>query len=62
MAHFAKDDNSNIFRLPAGWQFLTNNQGADSLDDTNFGKYDALVQGCLATGAHCVLDVSCAQP
>ncbi|KAL5352554.1 hypothetical protein ACLOAV_002502 [Pseudogymnoascus australis] len=56
MAHFAKDDNSNIFRLPAGWQFLTNNQGADSLDDTNFGKYDALVQGCLATGAHCVLD------
>ncbi|KFY01062.1 hypothetical protein V495_02176 [Pseudogymnoascus sp. VKM F-4514 (FW-929)] len=57
MAHFATDDGSNIFRLPAGWQFLTNNQGGGNLDDTNFGKYDALVQACLATGAHCILDL-----
>ncbi|KAL5345480.1 hypothetical protein ACLOAV_009230 [Pseudogymnoascus australis] len=57
MTHFASDDNSNIFRLPAGWHFLTNNKGGDSLDDNNFGQYDTLVQACLATGAHCILDL-----
>ncbi|KAF9005273.1 endoglucanase [Hymenopellis radicata] len=36
MKHFVNDDGFNTFRLPVGWQFLTN--------DTNFAKYDALVQ------------------
>lgn len=44
----------NLFRLPISWQFLVNNQepGA-TLDATNLGKYDELVQACLATGAYC---------
>ncbi|KAH8687095.1 glycoside hydrolase superfamily [Tricladium varicosporioides] len=28
-----------------------------ALDATNFGKYDALVQACLATGAKCIIDI-----
>jgi hypothetical protein len=28
-----------------------------ALDATNFGKYDQLVQACLATGAHCIIDI-----
>jgi endoglucanase len=28
-----------------------------TLDATNFGKYDQLVQACLATGAHCIIDI-----
>lgn len=57
MQHFSKDDGFNIFRLPVGWQWLVNNQLGGTLDATNFGKYDQLVQGCLATGAACVIDI-----
>lgn len=51
MQHFYKDDNMNIFRLPVGWQYLTNNVVGGDLDSTNFGKYDELMQSCLDTGA-----------
>jgi endoglucanase len=58
MQHFSKDDGMNIFRLPVGWQFLVNNKLGGTLDSGNMAKYDQLVQGCLATGASCVIDVS----
>lgn len=51
MQHFYKDDNMNIFRLPVGWQYLTNNVVGGDLDATNFGKYDELMQSCLDLGA-----------
>jgi len=57
MQHFSKDLGMNIFRLPVGWQYLVNNKLGGSLDGNNVGKYDQLVQGCLATGAHCIIDV-----
>ncbi|KAK8089928.1 Endoglucanase EG-II [Apiospora hydei] len=57
MNHFVKDDQMNLFRLPVGWQYLLNNKLGANLDDTNFGKYDALVQGCLQTGATCIIDI-----
>lgn len=57
MAHFAKDDLMNIFRLPVGWQFLVDSPGAQ-LNSGNFARYDSLVQACLHTGAACILDVS----
>jgi endoglucanase len=57
MTHFANDDKSNIFRLPTGWQFLVNNALGATLHAQNFAAYDKLVQGCLATGARCILDV-----
>lgn len=50
MQHFKKDDGMNIFRLPVGWQYLTNNVIGGDLDSTNFGKYDALMQDCLDLG------------
>jgi endoglucanase len=59
MKHFAKDDGMNMFRLPVGWQFLVNNKLGGSLDTGNLAKYDQLVQGCLQTGAYCVIDVCC---
>lgn len=40
----------NIFRLPVGWQYLTNNVVGGDLDSTNFGKYDELMQSCLDLG------------
>ena len=41
-----------------GWQFLVNNQLGGTLDATNFGKYDKLVQGCISSSASlCQLDV-----
>ena len=46
--HFVNDDTFNIFRLPAGWQYLVNNNLGGQLDATNFGEYDKLVQGCLS--------------
>jgi endoglucanase len=55
--HFVKNDNMNIFRLPVGWQYLVNNKLGGTLDSRNFAKYDQLVQGCLATGASCIIDV-----
>ena len=57
MSHFVGDDHLNIFRLPVGWQFLVNNNLGGTLDATNFGKYDTLVQACLATGATCIIDI-----
>lgn len=57
MRHFADNDKFNAFRLPVGWQYLVNNQLGGKLDSTNFPKYDALVKACLATGAHCIIDI-----
>lgn len=57
MAHFVNDNGMNIFRLPAGWQFLLNNNLGGTLDSNNFNRYNSLVQACLATGAYCIVDV-----
>ncbi|KAJ9161124.1 Glycoside hydrolase family 5 protein [Coniochaeta hoffmannii] len=57
MQHFSKDDGMNMFRLPVGWQYLVNNKLGGTLDSGNLAKYDQLVQGCLATGASCVIDI-----
>ncbi|ERS97418.1 glycoside hydrolase family 5 protein [Sporothrix schenckii 1099-18] len=57
MQHFVKDDGMNIFRLPVGWQYLLNNNLGGKLDGNNAGKYDQLVQACLATGAYCIVDI-----
>ena len=57
MRHFVNDDNLNIFRLPVGWQYLLNNNVGGTLDATNFGNYDQLVQACLSTGASCIIDI-----
>ncbi|KUL85476.1 hypothetical protein ZTR_06816 [Talaromyces verruculosus] len=57
MKHFVNDDTFNIFRLPTGWQYLVKNTLGGQLDATNFGQYDKLVQGCLSTGAHCIVDI-----
>ncbi|KZT55893.1 glycoside hydrolase family 5 protein [Calocera cornea HHB12733] len=57
MTHFVKDDTFNMFRLPVGWQFLTNNVLGGTLNQTNFAKYDTLVQDCLGLGAHCIIDI-----
>ncbi|KAK3072419.1 Endoglucanase EG-II [Teratosphaeriaceae sp. CCFEE 6253] len=56
--HFVTDDGLNAFRLPVGWQYLVNNNLGGTLDATNFGKYDTLVQGCLSAGAAlCIVDI-----
>jgi endoglucanase len=57
MRHFYNDDHMNIFRLPVGWQYLVNNKLGGTLDATNFGYYDQLVQDCLSTGAYCIVDI-----
>ncbi|KAF8846566.1 glycoside hydrolase [Acephala macrosclerotiorum] len=57
MQHFVSDDKMNIFRFPVSWQFLVNNQLGGTLDSTNFGKYDQLVQACLGTGTYCAIDI-----
>lgn len=47
-----------LTRCPAiSWQFLVNNKLGADLDAGNMGKYDQLVQACLATGAHCMIDI-----
>ena len=56
MAHFAQVDKFNIFRLPVGWQYLQDTPGAP-LNTGNLGTYDQLVQACLKTGAHCIVDI-----
>jgi len=58
MTHFVNDDKMNIFRLPTGWQFLVNGVLGGTLASANFSQYDNLVQGCLSTGAYCIIDVS----
>lgn len=57
MQHFVNDDGFNLFRLPVGWQFLTNDVLTGAIDSANLAEYDALVQACLATGASCIIDV-----
>ena len=39
------------------WQYLVNNDIGGTLDSTNFGKYDQLMQICLATDAYCAIDI-----
>ncbi|KAJ7097055.1 carbohydrate-binding module family 1 protein/Glycoside hydrolase family 5 protein [Mycena belliarum] len=57
MTHFVNDDGYNVFRLPVGWQFLTNNVLGAPVNQTNLAIYDALVQTCLDTGAACIIDI-----
>ncbi|KZO94318.1 glycoside hydrolase family 5 protein [Calocera viscosa TUFC12733] len=57
MTHFVKDDTFNMFRLPVGWQYLTNNVLGGTLNQTNFAVYNTLVQDCLGLGAHCIIDI-----
>ena len=57
MKHFVNDDGFNVFRLPVGWQFLTNDVLGGTIDEDNFKEYDALVQACLNTGASCIIDL-----
>ncbi|KAF8193945.1 carbohydrate-binding module family 1 protein/Glycoside hydrolase family 5 protein [Mycena galopus ATCC 62051] len=56
MTHFVNDDGYNVFRLPVGWQFLTNNV-IGPINQTNLAEYDTLVQTCLGTGASCIVDI-----
>ncbi|KAJ7206937.1 carbohydrate-binding module family 1 protein/Glycoside hydrolase family 5 protein [Mycena haematopus] len=56
MQHFVNNDGYNVFRLPVGWQFLTNNV-LGPINQTNLAEYDALVQACLSTGASCIVDI-----
>jgi endoglucanase len=60
MTHFFNNDNMNIFRLPVAWQYLVNNVLGGTLYAGNFAKYDNLVEGCLRTGALCIVDVGSA--
>lgn len=39
------------------WQYLVANKLGSSLDASNLAKYDQLVQACLATGAHCMIEL-----
>ncbi|KAI1097484.1 glycoside hydrolase family 5 protein [Jackrogersella minutella] len=57
MQHFVRDDGINMLRLPISWQFLVNNELGGNLDGTNLAKYDQLMQACLATGVHCIIDI-----
>ena len=57
MQHFVTDDKLNLFRLPVGWQYLVDSQCGGTLAAQNFATYDREVKACLATGAHCVIDV-----
>ena len=57
MLHFVKDDNMNIFRLPTSWQYITGGMLGGTLNAANMARYDQLVQGCLKTGAHCIIDI-----
>lgn len=57
MQHFVNDDKFNLFRLPVGWQYLVNGVLGGTLYAPNLATYDQLVQGCLATGAHCIIDI-----
>ena len=58
MEHFVNDDGFNVFRLPVGWQFLTNDVLTGDIDEDNFQEYDALVQACIDSGAEgCIIDI-----
>ena len=62
MKHFANDNKMNIFRLPVGWQYLTNSKVGGDLDPDQLGKYDELVGACLNTGASCIIDIHNCKP
>lgn len=57
MVHFNKNHGFNIFRLPVTWQYLVNNKLGSDIDPQAMGKYDELMQACLRTGSHCILDI-----
>lgn len=57
MSHFATKDGHNIFRLPVGWQYILGGQLGGKLNQANLAKYDTLLQGCLKTGAVCIIDI-----
>ncbi len=57
MTHFTTKDKLNIFRLPVAWQYLVHNELGGTLDATNLAQYDILMQACLKTGAHCIIDI-----
>jgi hypothetical protein len=57
MQHFTTADKLNAYRLPIGWQYLVKSQLGGALDSTILAAYDKLVQGCLATGALCIIDL-----
>jgi endoglucanase len=57
MSHFVNNDGLNIFRLPVGWQFLVNGVLGGTLNSANLAEYNTLVQDCLSTGAHCIIDI-----
>ncbi|KAK2041452.1 cellulase [Colletotrichum somersetense] len=57
MNHFVQNDKLNMFRLPVSWQFLVNNQLGGQLNANNLGRYDQVMQKCLATGAYCMIDI-----
>lgn len=55
MQHFANKDGFNVFRLPVPWQKLVNNDLTTNVLDQNYmNEYNALLQACLDTGAHCM--------
>ncbi|KKY35360.1 putative glycoside hydrolase family 5 protein [Diaporthe ampelina] len=63
----------NTFRLPTTWQFMINSNNLNGsavnvsagalatsdgqLDRNNTAQYNELVQGCLATGSNCIIDI-----
>lgn len=57
MNHFTDDLGFNVYRLPVAWQFLVNHQLGGKLDQNNWAFYDELVQACLKTGSHCIIDI-----
>ncbi|KJR79810.1 glycoside hydrolase family 5 protein [Sporothrix schenckii 1099-18] len=57
MHHFVRNDGFNIFRLPVGWQYLVNSTPGGKVDAANFAEYNTLVQSCLNTTAHCIVDL-----
>lgn len=57
MQHFVRDDKLNAFRLPVAWQYLVNNKQGGPLYDIYFANFHKLMQGCLDTGALCIIDI-----
>lgn len=57
MQHFTTVDKLNIYRLPVSWQFLVDFKLGGTLDPNAFGLYNDLMQGCLATGSYCIIDI-----
>jgi len=57
MKHFVTNDGLNVFRLPVCRQYLVGNELGATLDANAIAVYDQLVEGCLATGAYCLIDI-----